>query len=43
MYNKGSSMDDLKKAIDDINKALERRPKDKFYLVNNSIQIFNKF
>ena len=24
-------MDDLKKAVDDANKGLERRPKDKFY------------
>jgi hypothetical protein len=34
MYDKGSNMDDLKKAVDDVNKALERRPIDKFYLVN---------
>lgn len=33
MYNHESTMDDLKKAVDDANKALERRPKDKFYLV----------
>ena len=31
MYNKESTMDDLKKAVDDVNKALEKRPKDKFY------------
>lgn len=28
-------MDDLKKAVEDVSKALEKRPKDKFYLVNN--------
>jgi hypothetical protein len=32
MYNKESSMDDLKRAVEDVNKALEKRPKDKFYL-----------
>jgi hypothetical protein len=29
-------MSDLKKAVDDANKALERRPKDKFYLQHKS-------
>ena len=31
MYNKESSMDDLKEAVNDSNKALEKRPNDKFY------------
>ena len=31
MYNKESGMVELKKAVDDANKALEKRPKDKFY------------
>lgn len=31
MYNKESDMGDLKKAVDDVNKALQKRPKDKFY------------
>lgn len=30
MYNKDSTIDDLKKAVEDANKALEKRPKDKF-------------
>lgn len=34
MYNKGSSVEDLKRAVTDANKALERRPKDKFYLAH---------
>jgi len=33
MYNKDSTMDDLKRAVEDVNKALEKRPKDKFYNV----------
>lgn len=31
MYNKESSMDDLKDAVKDANVALERRPNDRFY------------
>jgi hypothetical protein len=31
MYNKESDMDDLKLAVTDVNKCLEKRPKDKFY------------
>jgi tetratricopeptide (TPR) repeat protein len=31
MYNKESTMDDFKEAVDDSNKALEKRPNDKFY------------
>ena len=31
MYNKNSTIDDLKKAVEDANKAIEKRPKDKFY------------
>lgn len=31
MYNKESDMDDLKQAVDDANKAIEKRPNDKFY------------
>jgi hypothetical protein len=30
MYNRDSTMEDLKKALDDVNIATERRPKDKF-------------
>lgn len=35
MYNKESTIDDLKLAVEDANKALERRPKDKFYNVSS--------
>ncbi len=31
MYNQNSSMEDLKLAVEDINKALAKRPKDKFF------------
>jgi len=31
MYNKESNMADYKLAVEDVNKALERRPNDKFY------------
>jgi len=31
MYNKESTFADLKLALEDINKALEKRPNDKFY------------
>lgn len=31
MYNKESDMEDLKQAVTDVNKALDKRPKDKFY------------
>lgn len=31
MYNKESDMNDLKLAVTDVNKALNKRPKDKFY------------
>lgn len=31
MYNKESDMSDLKLAVTDVNKALNKRPKDKFY------------
>ena len=31
MYNKESTMDDFKQAVEDANKALEKRPNDKFY------------
>lgn len=31
MYNKESTMEELKQAVNDANKALEKRPKDKFY------------
>lgn len=34
MYNKNSSMEDYKLGVEDVNKALQKRPKDKFYLVN---------
>mmetsp|Transcript_16408 Transcript_16408/g.15729 ORF Transcript_16408/g.15729 Transcript_16408/m.15729 type:complete len:84 (+) Transcript_16408:881-1132(+) len=32
MCNQESSMEDLKLAVGDVNKALEKRPKDKYYL-----------
>ena len=32
MYNKGSPMEDFNQAIEDADKAIEKRPKDKFYL-----------
>lgn len=31
MYNKESTMTDLKQAVEDVNKALSRRPNDKFF------------
>ena len=31
MHNKDSDMSDLKQAVTDANKALDKRPKDKFY------------
>lgn len=31
MYNKDSDMEDLKQAVNDVNRAIEKRPKDKFY------------
>lgn len=31
MYNKDSTMADLKQAIEDVNKSINKRPKDKFY------------
>jgi tetratricopeptide (TPR) repeat protein len=31
MYNKESTIDELKLAVEDVNKAIEKRPKDKFY------------
>lgn len=31
MYDRDSTMTEFKIAIDDINKALKKRPKDKFY------------
>lgn len=34
MYNKESTIEDLKCAVEDANKALEKRPKDKFYLAH---------
>jgi hypothetical protein len=34
MYNKEATVEELKKAVDDANKGLERRPKDKFYLAH---------
>jgi hypothetical protein len=34
MYNKESNIDDFKLALEDANKALERRPKDKFFNVS---------
>jgi len=31
MYNKESTIDELKMAVEDVNKAIDKRPKDKFY------------
>ena len=35
MYNKESTINELKLALEDVNKALERRPKDKFFNVSS--------